>query len=230
MFTLKTKFAPFLVTDLSTLIMPQKAVMASFATFQAAAGTVDAAKVKALDDQISAATTDPKCDGSATQPTTCDFATYVAQIEPILQAGGVQLGQGQLNKAIYVKADGSTDNTGYGQALFNALDDLNKTLTSSQTDQVAAAFRLLDFQQHPVGTGPYKFVSYTAGQTIQLAANPTYYAGTVGSANFYAPIIKDASSQSAALQKGDINWQYDIVSDALTTLQNDPNLRDRQLR
>src|SRR5450759_4652453 len=35
----------FLVTDLSTIIMPQKAVMASFATFQAAAGKTDAAKV-----------------------------------------------------------------------------------------------------------------------------------------------------------------------------------------
>ena len=224
-FTLKAKFAPFLVTDLPTPIMPQKAVMASFATFQAAAGKVDAASVKALDDKISAATTDAKCDGSATQPTTCDFATYVTDLETILQAGGIQLGVGQLNKAIYVKADGSPDNTGYGQALFSALDDLNKSLTATQNDQVAAAFRLLDFQQHPIGTGPYKFVSYTAGQTIQLAANPTYYAGTVGPPNFYAPIIKDSSSQAAALQKGDVNWVYAVVSDALSALQNDPNLQ-----
>ena len=224
-FVLKTKFAPFLVTDLSTIIMPQKAVMASFATFQAAAGKTDATKVAALDDQISKATTDAKCDGSATQPTTCDFASYVAEIEPILQAGGVQLGAGQLNKAIYVKADGSADNTAYGQALASALADLNKALKSSQNDQVAAAFRLLDFQQHPVGTGPYMFDNYQAGQSVSLKANPTYYAGTVGSANFFAPIIKDASSQSAALQKGDINWQYDIVSDALATLKGDPNLQ-----
>lgn len=224
-FVLKSKLAPFLVTDLPTEIMPQKAVMASFATFQAAAGKVDAAKVASLDDSISKATTDAKCDGSATQPTTCDFASYIAEVEPILQAGGVQLGAGPLNKAIYVKADGSADNTAYGQALVSALDDLNRTLTSSQNDQVAAAFRLLDFQQHPVGTGPYMFDSYQAGQSITLKANPNYYAGTVGSANFFAPIIKDASSQSAALQKGDINWQYDIVSDALATLKGDPNLQ-----
>src|SRR5665811_1417286 len=83
-FTLKTKYAPFLVTDLPTLVMPQKAVMASFATFQAAAGKVDAAKVKALDDQISKATQDAKCDGTAKQPTTCDFATYVTDLETLL--------------------------------------------------------------------------------------------------------------------------------------------------
>jgi ABC-type transport system substrate-binding protein len=224
-FVLKTKFAPFLVTDLTTIIMPQKAVMASFATFQAAAGKVDAAKVASLDDSISKATTDAKCDGSATQPTTCDFASYVAEVEPLLQAGGVQIGAGQLNKAIYLKADGSPDNTAYGQALVSALADLNKTLKSSQNDQVAAAFRLLDFQQHPVGTGPYMFDNYQAGQSVSLKANPNYYAGPVGSANFFAPIIKDASSQSAALQKGEINWQYDIVSDALATLKGDPNLQ-----
>jgi ABC-type transport system substrate-binding protein len=224
-FVLKNKDAPFLVTDLTTYLIPQKDVMASFATFQAAAGKVDAAQVASLDDQISKATTDAACDGSATQPTTCDFATYVAQLEPLLQSAGVAVGQGQLNKAIYVKADGSPDNTGYGQALFNALDDLSKTLKATQNDQVAAAFRLLDFQQHPVGTGPYKFVSYTPGQTVQLAANPNYYAGTVGPQNFYAPIIKDAASESAALQKGDINWQYAIVSDALATLKADPNLQ-----
>lgn len=224
-FVLKNKLAPFLVTDLTSYIIPQKAVMASFATFQAAAGKVDAATVKALDDQITKATTDPKCDGSATQPTTCDFATYVAQLEPLLQSAGVPVGQGQLNKAIYLKADGSPDNTGYGQALANALADLDKSLAATQNDQVAAAFRLLDFQQHPIGTGPYKFVSYTPGQTVQLAANPTYYAGTVGPQNFYAPIIKDAASESAALQKGDINWQYAVVSDALATLKADPNLQ-----
>jgi ABC-type transport system substrate-binding protein len=225
-FTLKTKFAPFLVTDLPTILMPQKAVMASFATFQAAAGKVDAAKVKALDTQISTATQDAKCDGSAKQPTTCDFATYVTDLETLLQAGGVQLGAGVLNKAIYLKPDGSTpDPTGYGQALATALGDLNKSLTTTQNDQVAAAFRLLDFQQKPVGTGPYKFASYAAGQTVQLAANPNYYAGTVGPQNFYSPIIKDSASEAAALQKGDVNWVYAVVSDALATLQNDPNLQ-----
>ena len=57
-FTLKAKFAPFLVTDLPTPIMPQKAVMDSFGRFQTGSAKVDAAAVKALFDKITAATGD----------------------------------------------------------------------------------------------------------------------------------------------------------------------------
>ena len=224
-FTLKSKFAPFLVTDLPTPIMPQAAVMASFATFQAAAGKADAAAIKTLYDKIAKATQDKACDGSATQPASCDYATYVTDMETALQSGGVTLGQGQLNKSLYVKADGSPDNTAYGQALFNALGDLNTTLSATQTDQVAAAFRLLDFQQHPIGTGPFKFASYQSGQNVTLDANPTYYAGPVAPAHMYFQIIKDSASEAAALQKGDVNWVYAVVSDALSALQNDPNIQ-----
>ena len=41
----------------------------------------------------------------------------------------------------------------------------------------------------------------------------------------FIPIIKDAASASAALQKGDINWQTEITSDALAALKADPNLQ-----
>jgi ABC-type transport system substrate-binding protein len=222
-FTLKSKFAPFLVTDLPTPIMPQAAVMASFATFQAAAGKADAAAISTLYSKISAATQAPACNGD-TPPTSCDYATYVTDMETALQSGGVQL-VGQLDKSHYVKADGSPDTTAYGQALYSALGDLNTTLKSSQTDQVAAAFRLLDFQQHPMGTGPFKFNSYQSGQNVTLDANPTYYAGPVAPAHMYFQIIKDSASEAAALQKGDVNWVYAVVSDALSALQSDPNIQ-----
>jgi ABC-type transport system substrate-binding protein len=223
-FTLKAKFAPFLVTDLTTIIMPKAAVMKSFATFQAGAAKTDAAAVKTLTDKISAATTDKACDGSDKQPTTCLYSTYITDMETALTGAGVQL-VGQLDKNLYKKADGSPDDEAYGQALFTGLSDLNTTLQSQQTDQVAAAFRLLDFQQKPVGTGPYAFKNYQQGQSVQLVANPTYYAGPVAPQNFYFPIIKDSAAGAAALQKGDVNWMYAVVSDALAALQNDQNLQ-----
>jgi ABC-type transport system substrate-binding protein len=224
-FTLKTKFAPFLVTDLTTLIMPQKAVMASFATFQAAAGKADAAAVAAEDKKVGDATTAADCDGTVYQPASCDFGTYVTELETLLTSGGIALGQGPLNKDIYKKDDGSTDNSAYGNALFSALADLDKSLTATQNDQVAAAFRLLDFQQHPVGTGPFMFDNYQAGQSVSLKANPTYYAGTVAPPNMFFPIIKDSASGSAAIQNGSANWQYAVVSDALPALKADPNVQ-----
>jgi ABC-type transport system substrate-binding protein len=230
-FTLKAKFAPFLVTDLSTPIMPQKAVMDSFTKFQTGAANADANAVKTLLAKVTTSTTAKECTPTATAPATpppppasCDYATYIPDMESALTGAGVQL-VGQLDKNLYKKDDGSPDLTAYGQALFNGLTDLNTTLQSAQTDQVAAAFRLLDFQQHPVGTGPYVFKSYQSGQTVQLTANPNYYAGPVAAPNFYYPIIKDSATGAAALQKGDANWLYAVVSDALTSLQNDPNIQ-----
>lgn len=222
-FTLKAKFAPFLVTDLPTPIMPQAAVMKSFATFQSGSSSADAAAIKALYEKVTAATTDAKCDGSETQPATCLYSGYVAEMETALTGAGIQL-VGQLDKNLYKKEDGSADDNAYGQALFGALGDLNTTLQSQQTDQVAAAFRLLDFQQKPVGTGAYVFAKYETGQSVQLTANPNYYGGPVAPANFYYPIIKDASAGAAALQKGDVNWMYSVVSDALAALQSDQNI------
>lgn len=220
-FTLKNKFAPFLITDLTTPIMPEKAVEASFAKFQAAAGKVDAAAVKALKDQIDTATGDKACDGSATQPVTCTFANYTAQMEPLVTAAGVAL----PDKNSYVATDGTPDAEGYASAVHDQLVDLNASLTASATDQIAASFRIIDFNKAPIGTGPYKFASYKPAESVTLDRNDNYYAGAVGPAHVFIPIIKDAASASAALQKGDINWQTEITSDALAALKADPNLQ-----
>lgn len=223
-FVLKAKYAPFLVSSLSTIIMPQKAVMDSFGRFQSSTSGADAAAIKALVDKVQAGTGAKDCDGSDKQPSTCLFATYISDMEAALTGAGVQL-VGQLDKNLYKKDDGSPDLEGYGQALLTGLQDLSTTLASQQTDQVAAAFRLLDFQQKPVGTGPYVFANYQSGQSVQLTANPNYYAGPVAPANFYFPIIKDSASGAAALQKGDVNWLYAVVSDALASLQADQNIQ-----
>lgn len=222
-FTLNAPFAPFLVTDLSTVIMPQAAVMKSFDAFKTAASGADAAAVKALYDKVTAATTAEECGGD-TPPDTCSYAGYVADMEASLTSGGVQL-VGQLDRNLYKAEDGSPDDNAYGLALYGALGDLSATLDAAQNDQIAASFRLLDFQQHPVGTGAYVFSKYESGQYVQLTANPNYYGGTVAPANFYYPIIKDAASGAAALQKGEANWIYSVVSDALPALQGDANVQ-----
>ena len=219
-FTLKNKFAPFLITTLATPIMPKQAVTASFARFQAAAGNVDAAAVKALVNQIDTATSDKACDGSATAPVTCNFANYTSQMEGFLTTAGVAL----PDKATYKKDDGSPDDEAYASAVHDQLVDLNTGLGASANDQIAADFRIIDFNKAPIGTGPYKFASYKPAESVTLDRNDNYYAGTVGPAHVFIPIIKDAASASAALQKGDINWQTEVTSDALAAIKADPNL------
>ena len=214
---LKQKFAPFLI-QLASPLMPKKAVEASYAKFAAGAASVDAAAVAALAKKISDATSAEACASDA-PPAECDPATYVAEMEPILTQAGITL----PDKNAYT-VDGALDNSTYGQALIDQLNDLNTTLTAAETDKIAAAFRLLDFQRNPIGTGPYKFTEYKAGSSVELAKNPDYHAVAVGPDNVFIPIIKDAATASAALQKGDINWQTEVTSDALTTLVADTNL------
>lgn len=223
-FVLKQKFAPFISSGLGVAIVPEKAVRDSFARLSETTAAVDAAAVKALVDKISAATGAEAC-AAETPPAECDFATYVPEMEPVLTQAGVQL----PDRALYVNEDGTTNESAYGAELFTRLQDLSATLTATDIDQIAASFRILDFQRNPVGTGPFKLAKYTTGQSVELDAFADYFGGPegvkVGPPKLFAPIIKDAAAASAALQKGDINWQQEITSDALGPLKDDPNLQ-----
>ncbi len=71
---------------------------------------------------------------------------------------------------------------------FNEIDDLNFELVLSQPApwlpaQIAAWLAILppdyatsnDFGRSPVGTGPYKFEGWSAGESVQLAVNEDYF-------------------------------------------------------
>lgn len=223
-FVLKQKFAPFAVTGLSVAVVPEKAVRDSFGRLKASTGAVDPAEVKALFDKIDAATTAEAC-AVEVLPAECDYATYVADLEALLTKAGIQL----PDKAQFVKEDGSPDLNAYGAELFSRVTDLKTTLAAVDVDQIAASFRILDFQRAPIGTGPYKLVKYTTAQSVEMGRHEDYFGGPektkVGPAKVYIPIIKDAAAASAALQKGDINWQTEVTSDALAALKADPNLQ-----
>ena len=222
-FVLKQKFAPFLTTGLGAVyIFPKKAITDSMTRLSGVAGS-EATAVADEAKKVDAAIAADACNGK-TPPASCDGATYVAEIEPLLTAAKIKL----PDKNAYKDAKGVVDMTGYGMQLIQDLDDLDMTLASSSIDQIAASLRIIDWAQAPIGTGPYKWVSYTAGQSIELARNDAYYANVVGPAKVFIPIIKDSATGSAALQKGDVNWQYDVTSDWTAKILADPNLQSAQ--
>jgi peptide/nickel transport system substrate-binding protein len=64
---------------------------------------------------------------------------------------------------------------------------------------------------HPTGTGPYKFVSWTIGQKVELAKNPSYWGPK---AKLDRLIIRPISANTArlqALQTGEVN-AYDLAA------------------
>ncbi|MFD7594753.1 ABC transporter substrate-binding protein [Kitasatospora sp. NPDC059812] len=63
-----------------------------------------------------------------------------------------------------------------------------------------------DFARHPVGTGPFSFVSQTEGQQIELAANKGYWRGAPRLDRLVIKALPDAAARTAALRSGGVNW------------------------
>ncbi|WP_420593874.1 ABC transporter substrate-binding protein [Deinococcus sp.] len=61
------------------------------------------------------------------------------------------------------------------------------------------------FNTHPVGTGPFKFGSYTANQDIKLTANKTYWGGAPKVANLTYRFIEEPATRVAELQAGRVD-------------------------
>jgi len=134
------------------------------------------------------------------------------------------------DKARYTTTDtgGATvpDPAGYANALFSEVTDLNTTLSASEADKLAAAFRLLDINLAPIGTGPYKLTSYKPGESIELTRNDAYFQYKPGAPQILIPIIKDADAAADALVSGNIDFDNTIISsDALAKLKADPNVK-----
>lgn len=66
----------------------------------------------------------------------------------------------------------------------------------------------------PVGTGPYKFVSWDEGQSITLAANESYWGGAPKIDNIIFKIVPDDQAKALQLQSGELNLSQVTPKDA----------------
>jgi peptide/nickel transport system substrate-binding protein len=74
----------------------------------------------------------------------------------------------------------------------------------------------LEMATAPVGTGPYKFVSYTEGETVKLEANPDYWMGAPNIPRLEIKIVADNSTRQAELMSGDVDLAYNSGFDPET--------------
>jgi peptide/nickel transport system substrate-binding protein len=68
-----------------------------------------------------------------------------------------------------------------------------------------------DFIENPVGTGPYKFVKWTRGSSIQLAKNDSYWGGAPGIDTVNYRFIGESGTRLAGLMAG----EFDIITNLL---------------
>lgn len=82
-----------------------------------------------------------------------------------------------------------------------------------------------DLNAAPIGTGPYKFVSYNAGDRVELTANEKYWkAGEPKIQNVVFRFISDASSRAIEAESGGADIVYDISANDIARLKDNPNV------
>ncbi len=68
----------------------------------------------------------------------------------------------------------------------------------------------------PVGSGPYKFVSYTEGSAVQLEANAGYWGGPPNIPRVHIKVVTDNSTRQAELMSGEVDLAYNAQFDPET--------------
>ena len=68
-----------------------------------------------------------------------------------------------------------------------------------------------DFIQNPAGTGPYKFVKWTRGSSIQLAKNDAYWGGAPAIDGVNYRFVGESGTRLAGLMAG----EFDIITNLL---------------
>ncbi len=83
----------------------------------------------------------------------------------------------------------------------------------------------LDFLRNPIGTGPYKFVSWQAGSEIVLEQNPNYWqAGMPYYDRLVFKIVPDGTTRVTGLKNGEINAMTAVPPDQIETVKSFENV------
>ncbi|MCF6389565.1 ABC transporter substrate-binding protein [Mycobacterium sp. MBM] len=77
---------------------------------------------------------------------------------------------------------------------------------------------------HPVGTGPFSFVSHKSGDSIILRANARYWGGAPQIPGVTFRFISEPSTALSALQAGEVDWTDAVPPQRVSQLRNDDSL------
>jgi peptide/nickel transport system substrate-binding protein len=80
--------------------------------------------------------------------------------------------------------------------------------------------------QHPVGTGPYKFVEWVRDDHVTMVANPSFFRkGLPKTQRLVMRVIKDNAARFLALKSGEINAMEQPNVDDVKIARTDPHLK-----
>ena len=80
------------------------------------------------------------------------------------------------------------------------------------------------FKKAPIGTGPYRFVSFTPGVELVLEAYEGYWRKTPSVKRLVLKVIPEEATRLAALKRGEIDIAYSIRGELAEELRQTPGL------
>jgi len=87
-----------------------------------------------------------------------------------------------------------------------------------------------EYTSHPIGTGPYKFVSWQRNSRITLEANSIYWKGPPRLSQVVFNIIPDNTTRAAALESSDVDLIHSPLSPQdVRRLKNQPRVQVHEL-
>jgi peptide/nickel transport system substrate-binding protein len=81
------------------------------------------------------------------------------------------------------------------------------------------------FKKHPIGLGPYKFVSHTPGVELVMEANEHYWRKVPHVKRLVFKSVPEGTTRLAMLKKGEVDLAYDLDVPAAEEVKRDPKLR-----
>ncbi len=81
------------------------------------------------------------------------------------------------------------------------------------------------FKKHPIGLGPYKFVSNKPGLELVMEANEGYWRKVPSVKRIVYQSIPEATTRLAMLNRGEVDVAYLLDESLAKTVQNDPKLK-----
>lgn len=81
------------------------------------------------------------------------------------------------------------------------------------------------FRRHPIGLGPYRFVSHTPGVDLVMEANERYWRKVPHIKRLVFKSVTENTTRLAMLKKGEVDLAYDLDVPAAEEVKRDPKLR-----
>lgn len=83
-----------------------------------------------------------------------------------------------------------------------------------------------DFGMHPIGTGPFRFVSAVQDKEVIVARNEAYWAGSPKVERIRFAVVPDAITSALELKKGSADLASNVITlDMVHALESAPNLK-----